>query len=1090
MKKDVLLKDFVLRFMKLGAASILIITAFASMVNATSLRGQEILDIRVSINAKKLEISKILLEIERQADCNFTYQGSEIDAEKRVTLLATNEDLRSVLQKLFKNTVRFHVIENEIILIPSGQSSQRTGSVPEKNTAATGAVDIQVSGVVTTNQGEPLPGVNVLEKNTVNGTTTDSNGEYSLMVRDENSVLIFSFIGFITQEVPLNGRSQLNIVLVEDVQSLSEVIVVGYGEQKKSDITGSIASLPKERLEMVPNTTVAQALQGSIPGVMVMNTSAGAEPNMEIMIRGRNSIAANNAPLVVVDGIPYGGNLADLNPADIESIEVLKDGSAAAIYGSRGSNGVILITTKQGIEGPPTISYDGYFSVQEFTNMPKYLDGPGFYDFKNERLVSGVTASEKAVYEAGEWVNWPELATRQGLAQQHNLSLSGGFGRTSYFISGGLMDVRGIVINDNFLRATGRFNLDSKVTDWLTVGTRTQLTFTDKSGVSPDMWNVFLANPLSTPYNEDGTLTVIPSADDPARGNPLQETLYKNEDESRRIVANFFAAIDFEKVVPGLEFRFNYGLTDRTGNDNTYMGRDTYNGMVSQGRAILNNIADNSSVVENILSYKKESGPHSLFATALFSVQKDKFTLQTAEMAGFPNDLLSWYAGGQAGFTQTSFDYTESTLASWMFRLNYSYDSRYLLTLTGRRDGYSGFGAATKWGTFPSVALGWNIVNEDFFPWKNLFSEFKLRGSYGLNGNQAVGSYQSMGRLREENNLAGNTTMPGYFPSTLGQPDLGWETSTSLNIGLDFGILDHRITGDINFFSTDTKDLLLYRSISMVHGITSILQNIGKVSNRGVEFSVLSRNVATNDFSWTTTGNISYVKNKIVDLYGDGLDDVANAWFIGKPIRVNYDYVFDGVWQLSEAAAAAEWGTEPGFIKIKDINSDGKITPDDRQIIGQEDPKMLWGMTNMFTYRNFSLTVFVHGVHGLTKENVLMDDEIVTAGVRRNTIVKNWWTPDNPSNEWYKNHLNGHLMSGVTAPIYEDASFVRLKDVTLSYDLPVDLIQKVGGKKFRIYATGRNLVTWTSWRGLDPELEDQRSIPLQREYVLGLQIGL
>lgn len=267
------------------------------------------------------------------------------------------------------------------------------------------------------------------------------------------------------------------------------------------------------------------------------------------------------------------------------------------------------------------------------------------------------------------------------------------------------MDVRGIVLNDNFFRATGRFNLDSKVTDWLTVGTRTQLTYTDKSGVSPDMWNVFLANPLSTPYNADGTLTIIPSADDPARGNSLQETQYKNDDGSRRIVANLFAAIDFEKVVPGLEFRFNYGLTDKSSLDNTYMGRDTYNGMVAQGRAILNNIADNSSVVENILSYKKEFGSHSLFATALFSVQKDKFTSQTVEMAGFPNDLLTWYAGGQAGFTQTSFDYTESTLASWMFRLNYSFDSRFLLTLTGRRDGYSGFGAATKWGTFPSVAV-------------------------------------------------------------------------------------------------------------------------------------------------------------------------------------------------------------------------------------------------------------------------------------------------------------------------------------------------------------------------------------------------
>lgn len=1092
MKKHVQFKDSTWWFMKLGLVPILLISVFTTMVNATSLRGQEILDVRVSIDAENVKVSDILLEIEMQADCHFTYRGVEINSDRKVSLSVKNVDVKTVLEKLFKKKIKFSVVANEILLMPSDQTSMTGTGVIESDqaSASLAASALTVTGVVTDDEEQPLPGVNIIEKNTTNGVTSDANGNYSLVVGNEDAVLIFSFIGYQTQEVSVNGRTSINVQLAADVQSLNEVVVIGYGEQKRSDITGSVASLPKERLEMVPNTTIAQALQGSIPGLMVQNTSAGAEPGMDIMVRGRNSIGANNAPLIVVDGIPYGGNLADLNPTDVESIEVLKDGSAAAIYGSRGANGVILITTKQGSEGRPTISYDGYFSVQEFANVPEYLDGPGFYAFKNERLSAGVTASERAIYDAGEWVDWMDLAMRQGFAQQHNVSVSGGSGKTSYFVSGGIMDVQGIAINDDFFRGTGRFNLDSKITDWLTIGTRTQMTFSDKSGRSPNMFDVVHMNPLADPYNDDGTLRIIPVADDPARGNPLQETLFRNTDKSRRIMANFFAAVDFQKLVPGLTYRFNYGLTDRTSNDNTYRGRDTYDGQIAQGSASLINNRDNSTVIENILSYKHEVGVHSFFATALYSTQKDEWTSENVEMAKFPNDLLGWYAGGQAGLVQPSFDYSQSMLVSQMLRLNYAYDSRYLLTLTGRRDGYSGFGENSKWGTFPSIALGWNLANEQFFPWKSLFSEFKLRASYGLNGNQAVGSYQSMGRLEELNYLSGNTTMPGYFPSTLGQQMLGWESSKSLNIGLDYGILDGRITGDINIFKTSTYDLLLHRSISLVHGVTSILQNIGETANNGVELSLHSRNIQGRDFKWATSGNISFVKNKIVDLYGDGLDDVGNAWFIGKPIRVNYDYVFDGVWQLDEVDEAGEWGSKPGYIKIKDVNGDGALSPDDRQIIGQQDPKMIWGMTNTFTYGNFGLTVFLHGVHGATRENILMDDEIVTSGVRRNTIVKNWWTPENPSNDWYMNDVDADLMSGVSTSIYENASFVRLKDITLSYDIPLEFLQKVGGKKFRIYATGRNLVTWTKWRGLDPELDDQRSIPLQREYVLGLQLGL
>jgi TonB-linked SusC/RagA family outer membrane protein len=949
---------------------------------------------------------------------------------------------------------------------------------------------ITITGTVTDEDRAPLPGATVQVKGAVQGTTTNADGKYSVDVNSTNDILVFSFVGFITQEIPVQNQTVINATLSPDILGLQEVIVVGYGTQKRSDITGTVASLGKEQLEKSPNISIAQGIQGAIPGIMVQNTSAGAEPGLDIMVRGRNSIAANNSPLVVVDGIPYGGKLSDINPGDVESIEILKDASAAAIYGSRGANGVILITTKQGIVGPPTITYEGYLSVQKFINVPTYMDGPQFYDFKNQRLPAGVTTSEQAIYDAGEWVNWADLATRQGLSQQHNVSLSGGFGTTSYFVSGGIMNVKGIVINDDYLRSTGRFNLDSKITDWLTIGTRTTITFSDNSGVSPSMSDVYIMNPLAVPYNEDGTLTIYPVTDDPARENPLQEIQFKNVDVSRRIVTNNFAILDFNRFIPGLTYRLNYGVTDRVSRNNTYAGRDTYDGQNSQGKASIDRNNDFNTVLENILTYKTEFGSHSLFATAVYSIENDEWQYEGLDMEKFPNDLLTWYAGGQAGLIKPSFDYIKSRLISQMFRLNYSYLSRYLLTATVRRDGYSGFGEDSKWGIFPSLALGWNLGDEAFFPFKELFSQLKLRASYGLNGNQAVGSYRSMGRLEEDNYLSGDVTMPGYFPSTLGQQTLGWESSRSFNIGLDFGILDQRVSGDLNVYHTNTYDLLLNRAISSIHGITSIIQNIGKTQNQGIEFSVNSRNIVKKNFSWTTLGNISYLKNEILDLYGDGLDDIGNNWFIGQPIRVNYNYVFDGVWQLDEAAKAAEWGSQPGYIKIKDVDNDGQITPADRQIIGQQDPSLIWGLTNTVKFKNFNLSLFLHGVHGITKQNILMDDEIVTSGVRRNTIVKKWWTPENFSNEWYMNDVNALRMAGVTTSIYENASFVRVKDITLSYDFPLTLIQKIGAERLTVYATGRNLFTFTKWRGLDPELTDQRSIPLQLEFVFGLQIGL
>ena len=953
---------------------------------------------------------------------------------------------------------------------------------------------VTISGTVTDETKSPLPGATVQVKGTIEGTTTGPDGKYFLDITDRNVTLVFSFVGYASLEIPVLNQTTVNVTLVPDLLGLDEVVVVGYGTQKKSDITGTVASLPKERLEMAPNLNIAQAIQGSIPGVMIQTTSAGAAPTESIMIRGRNSILASNDPLIVVDGIPYGGSLSDLNPNDVKSIEILKDASAAAIYGSRGSNGVILITTKEGVEGKTTISYEGKYSIQSYVKLPDIMDGKEFYDFKLLRLPTGMTQSEQDIYDSGNWVNWLDLGLRKGNSQQHNVAISGGSQSTKYYIAGSLLDVKGLIVNDDFRRLTSRINVDTKIAKWLTFGTRTQLSSDDRSGVAPEMEDLFKRNPLAQAYDENGNLTVTPILDDPLRNNPLETTLFKNTDKAYQVVTNNFAIIDLP-FIQGLSYRINTGIRFTVADQGTYRGRDTKTGLDARGSANTARSISNNTVIENILSYTKEFGNHNIFATALMSYEGNKSNSNTVSASGFPHDFLSWYSTAQAELVTPGYSYNESALISQMLRLNYAYSSRYLVTMTVRRDGFSGFGTNSKWGVFPSIALGWNINNEKFFPWKDLFNELKLRFSYGLNGNQAVGAYESISRLSQENMVALGTSLPGYKPSKLGSDNLGWESSRTANLGVDFGILKGRVSGALNLFRTNTSDLLLNRTISAVHGITSITQNIGQTQNDGLELVINSRNVVKNNFNWSTSGNISFVKNKIVSLYGDldaegkEVDDIVNNWFIGKPIRVNYGFVFDGVWQTSEAPQADEWGSLPGYIKIRDINGDTKLTAEDRQIIGQSDPKMIWGLTNSFSYRNFTLSIFIHGVQGVTRSNGLMSDLGVTAGVRHNTINKNWWTPTNPSNDFWMNHVDAHRMAGVEATIYESADFTRIKDVSLGYDLPSNLVSGLGLNKLKIYFTGRNLATFTNWRGLDPELTGMETIPLQKEYVFGLSLG-
>ena len=1057
---------------------------------------------KITLSQKNVSLTKLFNEIRDQSGYLFLYNNQQLNNGKRVTIEVKDASIEEVLEQSFRDQSLTYIIIDKTIVVTPKEKVEAPALIPVIPLLPP---PIEIHGRVVNQQGEPLQNVSVLIMGTNVGTATNSDGRFTLTASDnKNIVLEVSSVGYQTKKISVGKLTEINVTLELDVAGLNDVVVVGYGTQKKRDVTGAVASLPKDRLELVPNVNLYQAIQGAIPGIQVTTSTAGAASSQSIMVRGRRSITASNSPLVVIDGIA--GSLGDLTPDDVASIEVLKDASAASIYGSRGANGVILVTTKLGTDGKSKLSYNGYYSMQRFAKIPDIMQGEDFYEFKKQRIEGTgfeFTPSEIANHDAGKFTNWVDLALRNGYTINHDLSLSGGFKGTKYYISGSYTDIKGLAVNDDYKKVSTRINVDSKFKNWLTIGTRTQVNYVDEGGVAPT-WDgdqgVFWANPLSTPYDDNGNQTIYPWPEDTYFRNPLMGLLAKDVDKGYQILSNNYAIVDFP-FVKGLQYRINAGFRMAFSDAATYYGSNTQRGLANRGDATTSRGQSNNRIIENILNYNRVFGKHSVFVTGVYSFENSKSGTNSLDAQGFPNDFLLWYSSAQAESRVPAYSYSETALVSNMLRVNYSYDSRYLLTITGRRDGYSGFGSKTKWGLFPSMAAGWNISRENFFKWNKIFSNLKLRASYGVNGNQAISAYETISRLSSANIVAGTTTLPGYIPSKLGQDDLGWESTKTLNIGIDFGILNNRITGDINLYKQNTYDLLLDRTISPIYAVSSITQNIGETENRGLELSLTSENISTKNFKWETSGNIAFVKNKIVSLYGikdsagREIDDVANAWFIGKPILVNYGYKWDGVWQTDEAALAAIYKTQPGYIKVRDISGpngvpDSLVSPEyDRTIIGQRDPKFIWGMTNTFSYKKITLRVFIYGVHGVTKNNTLLNDRDVDPSVRMTTTKKNWWTPTNPTNDWYMNKEEASLQDGKSANPYENAGFVRVKDIALAYDLPKSTLSRIGIDKCQIYVTGTNLITITKFGGMDPELSGQRAIPLQKEYVFGLNIN-
>lgn len=957
------------------------------------------------------------------------------------------------------------------------------------------AQENNITGKVMDAKGNPLANVSIILKGSTKGTSTLSDGTFQIMVpKTKGNILVFTSVGFDEKEVKQENNSPLEVIMNKTDQSLETVVVVGYGSQKKKDITGSIVTVDKQRLEDLPNTNFAQSLEGALAGVAVTTNGGGAEGNnVNIVIRGQRSIKANTNPLYIVDGIPYNGSLSDLGTTDFESIDVLKDASAAAIYGSRGSNGVILITTKKGINGKPVISYSGYYGIEKIANLPTILTPEQFYQFKVTREgQNSITTSEQAVYDSKKFPDWLGLATQTGNKMRHSINVRGGNENTKYYISVNYLGVDGVAVNDRFKQLSTRFNLETEITRWLSYGTHTGLTYDDRSGMPADFGGedgAYFFNPLTTAYDSLGNLTIYPWPQDVHFGNPLANTLAKSSDNAYNLFTTNYLQVKFP-FVKGLGYRLNTGVEYHQRNISTYYGRNTLDGLSNNGDLSSSNSNVSNYTIENILTYERVFNKNSISFTGLYSFEKDVSTGNTLSAQQFPSDVLTSYQANVALVVLPNASYAKRTLISQMGRINYSYDNKYLLTLTGRRDGASVFGVNNKYAFFPSVALGWNISNESFLKNNNIISHLKLRISYGRNGNQAISPYETLAKLTTRSYVDGNTSTPGYTPRTLDNPDLHWETTNTTNIGVDFGILHGRIQGSIDYYDAQTFDLLLDRQISPVQGFNSITQNIGKTSNKGIELGLSTVNIQTPDFTWTTSGNISINRNKILELYGDGKDDTLNRWFIGHPINVDFGYVFNGIWQANEDTInTAQGKVHPGYAKIKDVNNDGAINSLDRTILGRPEPSFIWGLSNTFKYKGFSLYIFMHGVEGRSQINDLLSEDGVQTGVRHNTLMKNWWTPANPNNEYFANSLNSNK-TPTAVPLVQNSSFLRITDISLGYNFNDNILSRLGISKLKIYVEARNPFTVTKWTGLDPELGSQTTIPLQKEYVLGLNISL
>lgn len=958
----------------------------------------------------------------------------------------------------------------------------------------------EISGTVVSNaDGLVIPGVNVIEKGTTNGTSTDFDGNYSITVSDDNAILVFSFIGFLSKELAITANGQVNVRLEEDISSLDEVVVVGYGTSKKSDITGSVSSVKSEELSAFPVLTAEQSLQGRAAGVAVQSNNGG-EPGapISISIRGNTSIGASSAALVVVDGF-VGGTLPQ--PADIESIEILKDASATAIYGSRGANGVILVTTKKGRRGKMTVEVNSSYSSQNVSERIELLNASQFAAYRQ--------AINPAYEQGPAETDWQDLIYTTGSISNHQLSFSGGSEKINYYVSGNYFNQEGVVINSDFERFSFLSNIDVQATDKLKLGFNAFANVGNRDGIQSqassggsgggDVISTAYRFAPDTPVQDaNGINTTNPVGDQ--FDNPFAiATESVDETKTDDYRANFYA--DYQ-IISGLSFKttFGYGTTNSTRGrflPSTLIGQASNQG----GIASIESLKRKDILSENYLTYKKEIGKGNLTVLLGYSYQKTRTETFGAAAQNFISNSLSYFNLGAGSDIQTPFsELVEREIISQFGRINYEYDDRYLFTFTARRDGSSNFSRNNKYSFFPSGAIGWRISNEKFLQDNKTISNLKLRASYGLTGNPAISPYQSLASFQRIYSNVGDQPVNAVVPEQLANPDLKWETSYQTNIGLDIGFLENRIALTLDYYNIDTEDLILGDSSAPEYigfaNLTS-LRNIGEINNKGFEITLNTQNIVSENFTWSTDFNWSRNRNEVVKLVdgqdifldsspGSFLQDETHVLREGEPVGVFWGYEYRGVNQGTPDPGTAGFAeTGPGDELFTDIDGDGVITGADRKIIGDPNPDWIAGLNNNFRYKDFDLNIFFQAsVGGDIFSYTFL--ELASGESNATPEVLNAWTPTN---------TNTNIPSAavrekrITDRFVYDGGYVRLKNLALGYTLPTEIVSKIGLQSIRLSLSGQNLLTFTDFPGTDPEASYQSQGNLNSNVNRGFDYG-
>jgi len=982
--------------------------------------------------------------------------------------------------------------------------------------------NVSVSGtVMSKSDGLPVIGATVIVKGIANmGAVTDIDGKYSISVPNAESILMFSYVGYVTQEIKVGTQRVINVTMQEDTKALDEVIVVGYGTMRKSDLTGAVARVNMQDKETLANVSLAQALSGVSPGVSIQ-PSGRAGDNPVLNIRGQSSFTGNQDPLIVLDGVIYYGSISDINVNDVQSIDMLKDASAASVYGSRSANGVILITTKKGKEGKPRVSFDMYYGGQWMTNNPmRVMNGEeyarrmvdyyyqetlyGWYakgptgptdmggkpatpNYSDRNFVASrlVRQEEANNYLAGKEVNWVDKVLNQpATIENYNISYSGKSDRLDYFASAAYTREDGVMKFDSFNRYTIRANLSSKITDWFTTGINTSISNRSYSGKAANMEFARVASPWA---NDDTDLPPEKRAMYLTGENYMRHPLEREATLTRDLRTNTFFVVSGRIDVPwvkGLSYDIKYSNTVYSRENDIFYPAYIHDGLAQKGHAERRPEYERNWLFDNIISYVNSFGDHHVNATLLYSREKRTGRSYVLISERFENPVLGFENMTMGSLVRTTEPnaWMESGIG-YMGRLNYTYKDLYMFTGTWRRDGSSTFPAGNKWASMPSVSLAWVLSNESFMrnlPW--LYS--KIRLSYGVNGNPGAGRYSSMSQISTGYYQWGSAMTLTAFPNVdrMGNANLRWEKTTQYNLGIDFGLWN-RINGSIEIYTGNTTDVIVQRGLPKASGFNSIRTNLGKLSNKGIEIALNTVNLKDIPLKWKSGIVFSLNRNKIVDLYGNGTQaDIDNGWFVGQSIGAIYDYEKNGIWQEEDLyegrigpKGSVLQGWYPGQYRHTDINGDKQITgAADRKIIGNMEPNFRFAISNTLNYKNLGLYFLFNSVMGGNGWYMLNNYNNVNVMERSDDVrrinqsaVRPYWTPENRVN----NATGVYNQQLVAGGIYEDRSFIRLQDVSLTYTFDRATLSKMGRfiDEFQIFVSGRNLYTWTKWSGWDPE---------------------